>query len=115
VTCNIIGYRRRMRVADQETLAAVAESMRRLIDRVYAYSCDVGEYPLIVIHELKPPLPTADGFQRANEKLREKEQWLKGHRPQRLTEALIMHALGLQNLAGAYSSYLVSNRKAMRD
>lgn len=71
--------------------------------------------PDYVIHELKPPLPAADWFERANEKLREKEQWLKGHRPQRLTEALVMHALVLQKVAGAYSSYLVSNRKAMRD
>jgi hypothetical protein len=113
VTCNIISYRRRMRVAHQESPAAVAESMRRLIDRVYVYSCDVWEYPLIVTRELKPPLPAADWFERANEKLREKEQWLKGHRPQRLTELLIMHAWVLQKLAGAYSKHLASNWEAM--
>jgi hypothetical protein len=115
VTCSINGYRRRMRVADQETPAAVAESMRQLTNLVATYMRNVSIMPDYVICELKPPLPPADWFERANEKLREKEQWLKGHRPQRLTEALIMHALVLQKMAGTYSSYLVSNRKAMRD
>ena len=113
VTCLIISYRRRERCHAQESPAAVAESMRRLIGVVATYVRDVSNFPDYVIHELKPPLQAADWFERANEKFRHKEQWVEGHRPRRLTEALIMHAWALQKLAGAYSGHLAAEWDAM--
>jgi hypothetical protein len=114
VTGCINNYRLRKRCRAQETPAAVGESMRRLIDMVAAFARDVSTFPDYVIFELKPPLPTADWFEHAKEKLRQKEQWLKGHRYSRFTEALIMHAWALQKLAGEHSSHLALDWRAMR-
>jgi hypothetical protein len=115
VTGAINLYRLRKRRHTQESPAAVAESMRRLRRTVKDYARDIVSFPHYVISELAPALPTADWFERADEKIREKEQWVEGHRSSRLTEPLIMHAWALQKEAGAYSSYLVSHRKAMRE
>jgi hypothetical protein len=114
LVCYINGYRFRKRCHAQETPAAVSESMRRLIDLVDAYRRNVLEFPLYMICELKPPLPTDDWFEHAKEKLRQKEQWLKGHRYSRFTEALIMHAWTLQKLAGKHSRHLALDWLAMR-
>jgi hypothetical protein len=114
VVCCINGYRLRKRRHAQESHAAVAESSRRLIATVAAYRRKVLEFPLYMICELKPPLPTDDWFEHAEEMLRRKERLVKGHRSRRLLEPLIMHAWELQKLAGAHSSYLASNWEAMK-
>jgi hypothetical protein len=114
VICITNGYRRRKRCHAQESPAAVAESMRRMIDVVTAYMRDVLEMPRSVICELDPPLPTMDWFERAKEKLRKKELWMTCHRHQRVTEALIIHARALQTVASRYSEYLASDWVAMK-
>jgi hypothetical protein len=112
--CVINGYRLRKRRHAQETPAAVAASIRQLIRVVTAYARDVAKFPDYVICELKPPLPSVEWFKHADEKLRQKERWLKGHRSTTLTEPLIMYAWTLQKLAGTYSSRLASDWPDMK-
>jgi hypothetical protein len=112
LACCINGYRHRKRHHAQESPAAVAEAMRQLIEIVDAYKRKVLENPLYVM--LKPPLPTDDWFEHAEEKLRRKERLVKGHRPRSITQDLLHHALALQGIAGAYSDYLAADRGAMQ-
>jgi hypothetical protein len=113
VICITNGYRLRKRCHTQESPAAVAESMRRMIDVITAYARDVASFPDYVIFELKPPLPSVEWFAHANEKLSQKERWVKGHRSSTLTEPLIMHTWALQKLAGEYSNHLARDWKEM--
>jgi len=114
VTFLISSYRLRKRHDAQESPAAVTESMRRVIHVVEDYSHAISKMPVYVLTELEPPLPPPDWFKHAKEKLRQEEQWMIGHRPKVITEALIKHAWTLQKVAGAHSSYLASNWIAMK-
>jgi hypothetical protein len=108
----IAGYRLRKRRRAQESPAAVALAMRQYIDMEAAHVREAMErYGL---GGLKPPLPTAEWFEDANEKLREKERLVRGHRPRSITPDLSYHALALQGIAGAHSNYLAADRGAMQ-
>jgi hypothetical protein len=118
VTCLINGYCHRKRVHAQESPAAVAASMRRLIDAVEQLMAEANTLPIWVVKEVFDAIkiaPTADGFRAAKEKVRQWELKIDSHRPPKITYSLIMHAWALQKLAGDYSKkYLASNWKAMK-
>jgi hypothetical protein len=81
---------------------------------VAAYARDVARLPDYLICELRPPLPAAEWFEQAAEKLRGNERTINGHRPRMVTPDLSYHAFALQGIAAAHSDYLANSRRAMR-
>jgi hypothetical protein len=117
VTCLINGYRQRKRANAQESPASVAASMQQLVEAVEQLMAVANTLPIRIVKEFFDALgtaPTADGIENAKEKVRELEKKIIGHRPQSITYSLIMHAWGLQKVAGDYSKHLADNWEAMK-
>jgi hypothetical protein len=112
VACCIVGRRLRKRRRAQESPAAVVLAMREIIGMEEAHVHEMQER--YGIGGLKPPLPTAEWFEDAREKLRHKERLVEGHRPRSIDPDLSYHALALQRIAAAHSNYLANDREAMR-
>jgi hypothetical protein len=115
ITCVINGYRHRKRADDQETPAAVAESMQQLIEALEQVATVANAMPIYVVKEVFDAVGiTGWGIEAAKEKVRRLEAKMIGHRPSSITYRLIMHAWGLQKHAGTYSKHLASNWNAMK-